>query len=338
MVSTYTTNKYLEEPGHNDYVNTWDNPLNTNFSRLDAALGGVTSINLNGVSGTLDLTNAYPLPSSAPYSYIGAMFNLSGTPTNNVIIRIPSGVGGIWSIYAGFSGNYTVTFSSLGGGTSVALAQGYNNQVMSDGTNIRLLSLGGRTIGTAANNLVALDASAKLPAVDGSQLTNLPSSFPSGTMNPYAGLTEPSGWLFCDGRSLSTTTYAALYAAIGTTYGSVGAGYFNIPDARGRVLVGRDDMGTMGTANRITTAGSGISGTTLGASGGEQAHTLTTSEIPAHTHTFLINNRDYSGSGGSNANYQAGAAGSTITTSSTGGGLGHNNVQPTIIVNMIIKT
>jgi hypothetical protein len=174
MTSTYSTNKYLEEPGTNDQVNTWGGTLNTNFSRIDAAFGSVTSINLNGVSGNLDLNNSYPIPSSPPYSYIPAMINLSGAPAGNVTIRIPSGIGGVWSIYANFTGNYTVTFLSLGGGASVQLLQSYNNQVMVDGTNVRLLSLSGRSIGTSANNLVALDSSAKLPAVDGSQLTNLP--------------------------------------------------------------------------------------------------------------------------------------------------------------------
>lgn len=337
MASTFTTNKYLEEPGTNDQVNTWGATLNSNFSRIDSAFGGTTSINLNGVTGNLDLANSYPLPSTAPYSYIGGVIILSGTPSGIVNIRVPSGVGGVWSIYANFGGSYAVNFLSIGGGTSVPLVQGYNNQVMSDGTNIRALTLGGLLVGTAATNLVALDATAKLPAVDGSQLTNV-TGVPVGCMMSFAGSTAPTGWLLCDGSSLLVAgTYNALFSVpgIGYTYGGSG-GNFSIPDLRGRVLAGKDNMG--GTAvNRLTTAGSGVNGVTLGASGGAQSVTLDATMIPAHTHTFTISTRDYSGSGSSSANYLAGVGVNTITTTSTGGGLAHNNTQPTFIANTIIK-
>jgi microcystin-dependent protein len=331
MASTFTPNKYLEEPGTNDQVNTWGATLNTNYSRVDAAFGGTTSINLTGVSGNLDLTNAYPIPSSPPYSYIAPIINLSNSPTGNVVIRIPSGVGGIWSIYANFGGAFSVTVSSLGGGTSVVLEKGAIQTVFSDGTNIRLSTFGGRAVGVAANNLVALDATAKLPAVDGSQLTNLPGALPVSTLTGFAGSVEPSGWLFCDGRSLATTgTYAALFAAIAYSYGGAGAS-FNIPDLRGRALVGKDNMGTTGAANRVTTGGSGINGVVLGAAGGEQSHTLTIAEIPSHGHTYPW----WSGSSGGGTG--SGGGNNTGTTANTGGGGAHNNMQPTLISNWIIK-
>lgn len=161
------------------------------------------------------------------------------------------------------------------------------------------------------------------------------SGAPSGAVMPFAGTTEPSGWLFCFGQSLSTTTYAALFSAIGYAYGGSG-GSFNLPDLRGRVVAGKDNMG--GTAaSRLT---SPVAGSTLGAAGGAQSHTLSTAEMPSHTHSTNIR----SGEGGINGytvndyGYVNGYAESAVSTSSAGSGSAHNNVQPTLVLNYIIKT
>lgn len=108
---------------------------------------------------------------------------------------------------------------------------------------------------------------------------------PVGVVVPFAGSTSPAGWQLCYGQAISRTTYAGLFTTIGTTYGSGdGSTTFNLPDLRGRVVAGEDDMG--GTAaSRLTAAGSGITGTTLGASGGTETHTLTSAQMPSHTHT-----------------------------------------------------
>jgi microcystin-dependent protein len=94
---------------------------------------------------------------------------------------------------------------------------------------------------------------------------------PTGMLTPYAGTTAPDGWLLCAGQAVSRSTYAGLFAVVSTTYGSGdGSTTFNIPDLRGRTAVGKDDMG--GTAaNRVTAGVSGISGITLGATGGSEA-------------------------------------------------------------------
>jgi microcystin-dependent protein len=182
---------------------------------------------------------------------------------------------------------------------------------------------------------------------DGSQLTNLPGTVPSGAMMSYAGISEPSGWLFCDGRAINRVTYAALFAAIGTTYGpGDGSTTFNIPDLRGRVLAGKDNMGTMGSANRLTTAGSGVNGTVLGATGGAETITLVESEMPAHYHLdgYVNGTSTSSGSYGStvaaatNDMDFAGTGTAHPNTSTVGGGQPHDNVQPTLVANTIIKT
>lgn len=152
---------------------------------------------------------------------------------------------------------------------------------------------------------------------------------PTGVVLPFAGSAAPTGWLLCDGSAVSRTTYAALFTAIGTTYGSGnGSTTFNLPDLGGRVPAGKE-----ATATRLTTAGSGVDGATLGATGGAQTHTLTTAQMPAHTHsggaTVL-----FGGTAGSTSYVGNGSA----TTGSAGSGGAHNNTQPTIVLNYIIKT
>jgi microcystin-dependent protein len=160
-------------------------------------------------------------------------------------------------------------------------------------------------------------------------------AFVSGMVMTHAGSTAPSGWVLCYGQAISRTTYADLFTAIGTTYGAGdGSTTFNVPDLRGRVVAGQDDMGGA-SANRLT---SPINGDTLGASGGSESHTLTLDEIPAHTHNTFYQTHDTSpGSGGSDSDLVRSGS-STRATSSAGGGNAHNNVQPTFILNYIIKT
>lgn len=176
---------------------------------------------------------------------------------------------------------------------------------------------------------------------------------PAGAVMGYAGTAAPSGWLLCAGQSVSTTTYAALFSAIGYAYGGAGAS-FNLPDYRGRVPVGKDDMG--GTAaGRVTSAKSGVNGAALGAVGGAEVHKLTVAETPAHQHLMVANVSGSTSSASVSATQYIAAANNpgngysydllgTATaatlglTSSVGGGGDHNNMQPSIIQNYIIKT
>lgn len=157
---------------------------------------------------------------------------------------------------------------------------------------------------------------------------------PSGALMSFAGSTTPAGWLLCDGSAVSRTTYASLFTAVGTTYGvGDGSSTFNLPDLRGRVPVGKDNMGGS-AANRVTTAGSGVDGATLGANGGAQTHTLTTAQLPAHTHALLTDTL----TGGTNATLGKLSGGTPGATGSTGSGDAHNNMQPSLVANYLIKT
>jgi microcystin-dependent protein len=109
---------------------------------------------------------------------------------------------------------------------------------------------------------------------------------PTGTVLPFAGPTAPTGFLLCDGSAVSRTTYSALFGIISTTHGAGnGSTTFNVPDYRGRSLFGKDDMGGV-AANRVTSAGSGVNGAGLGATGGAETVTLSLGQMPQHAHTL----------------------------------------------------
>ena len=180
-------------------------------------------------------------------------------------------------------------------------------------------------VGTTANKVVQLDATAKLPAVDGSQLTNLPASgAPAGTVYAYAGSTAPSGHLLCDGAAVSRTAYADLFAVLSTAYGvGDGSTTFNVPDLRGRTAIG---AGT----------GSGLTARTLAATGGEESHALTEAELAYHRHS----SNAVTGSGGQ-PGFVYNGSGATYAaqyTSYTGSGNAHNTMPPFLALNFIIKT
>jgi microcystin-dependent protein len=188
---------------------------------------------------------------------------------------------------------------------------------------------------------------------------------PVGTIVSYAGDTAPSKWTLCYGQELSTTTYSALYAAIGTTYGTPsGPGLFKVPDCRGRTMVGPDAMGG-------TNAGRVATNNTLGAAAGAETHILTVAQMPRHTHklaqyfsaddNFLgyVTDANYSDGGGNttygisdfgqtnNGGFQlgrtafTGGSGSSIDQSTNvpnNPADSHNIMQPYIVVNYIIFT
>ena len=178
---------------------------------------------------------------------------------------------------------------------------------------------------------------------------------PPGTGMDFWGTTAPEGYIFANGQAISRTTFARLFDVFGTTYGSGdGSTTFNVPDKRGRVSAGKDDMGGS-SANRLT---SPINGDNLGAVGGLESHTLITAEMPAHGHTGTtstdgLHQHSYekpNADGGSEAGPFQRYTPSTVNTSTdgnhnhslnlnnTGGGGAHNNMQPTIVANYIIKT
>ena len=195
-------------------------------------------------------------------------------------------------------------------------------------------------------------------------------TMPIGTLLPYAGTTSPDTnvYLLCDGQAVSRTTYADLFTVVSTTFGvGDGSTTFNVPDLRGRIPMGLDNLG--GTpANRVTDANAD----SLGGALGSQDHTLTEAELPSHDHslashthsvnppstsvTFDQNIRNTSGYN-TDAGTQAAAystfAGTNLTasvniasftsgsasggTGNTGSGDAHSIVQPSMAIGYLIR-
>jgi len=174
---------------------------------------------------------------------------------------------------------------------------------------------------------------------------------PAGTIIQSAAINEPAGWLDCDGRTLTVAVYADLFRAIGYTY-SIGVYSgadlsFNIPDMRGRVGIGAGD----GTGPALTAR-------SLGATGGAETHTLTVSELPAHSHSSNANGYNLNdgindaglvkhvpgidNTGASGLDQTAGEPSLfqspiALTINNTGGNLAHNNMQPFLVLRYLIK-
>lgn len=132
MTSTFSINKGLEEPASGDYVNVWASPVNANWTNIDTALGGTTSISVTGISApttTLTLTQYRP-----------PNIEFTGTLSANIAYQIPTGVGGLWSISNATTGNFTIAFS-IAAGNSLTLAPG-RTLIISDGVTVALATQG----------------------------------------------------------------------------------------------------------------------------------------------------------------------------------------------------
>lgn len=200
--------------------------------------------------------------------------------------------------------------------------------------------------------------------VTAAQLLEFVNPAPVGSGMDYWGDTLPPRYVWADGSLLDPANFPELFAVFGTRYGGDGINTFGVPDKRDRTSVGKGNMGGV-PANRVTNAVSGFDTTVLGSSGGAQSHTLTTAEMPSHTHTQnahqhvggLINidiaqltdwysygktawgtGRVATASGTDAANrYQANTSSVAAVNQNTGGGGAHRNMQPSITCNYIIK-
>jgi microcystin-dependent protein len=179
-----------------------------------------------------------------------------------------------------------------------------------------------------------------------------------GRIAPHGASAIPNGWLLCNGQILSRTTYADLFAAVSTTYGSSDSLTFKAPDLTGRVPAGLE-----ASATRLTGAVSGINGGSLGAAGGAEGNTISQTYLPnvslvvtipsgqgSHIHG-LVSGGSVIGSAGTGSVQATGTAdGPTTIAAATLPQMGPGNwaslggsgttfpvTQPTLIVNYVIK-
>lgn len=153
-------------------------------------------------------------------------------------------------------------------------------------------------------------------------------TLPIGAILPFSGDIIPNGWLLCDGSVIEQEDYPELFEVLAGNYGIISREKIRLPDLRGKVTVGKDSTDA--------------DFDTLGNTGGEKTHTLTVSELPSHSH--IINSFRQYETGSSTDSSKLGrtttgadGGSSTIATGGTGGNEAHNNLQPYIVTNYIIK-
>ena len=177
---------------------------------------------------------------------------------------------------------------------------------------------------------------------DGANLTGI-EGIPTATIVPWSSASVPTGFLECAGAAVSRSTYSALFAIVGTTYGAGdGSTTFNLPDLQDNTPVGKSGskaLGSTGGANTVTSTGN-VGGSTANA-------TLSTAQLASHTHSFpaSTNNSPFT-----NVPTESGGP-SSRNTAPTGSGSGHSHnmsatfsgdstsvLQPYLTLIYIIKT
>ena len=353
MVSTFTPNKSLELPAYNDYVDSWNTPVNADFTAIDAALGGVTNLNATASSGDITLTST---------QYRPLQIIVGGTLTANVRYLIPANVGGQWTVTNNTSGAFTLTIASAAGGANITLLSG-TTMVSCDGTATGMRkSTTYMTVDTGGTGLSATPTNGQLligngtgytlstlTAGSGISVTNAAGAITitaltllsPGIVTPFAGSSAPTGWLLCNGSAVNRSVYADLFAIVGTTYGAGdGSTTFNLPN-----LVDRFGAGA-GSAYALGATGGAASGTT--SSAGSHNHTgltgsttLTTAQMPTHSHSATVSDPGHvhiltgTGLGGGSTGYSGTPGGAyptnpaftgiSVSNSNAGGGNSHDH-------------
>ena len=168
----------------------------------------------------------------------------------------------------------------------------------------------------------------------------------TGSVQLFAGSSAPNGWLICNGQAISRITYAALFAVIGTTYGAGnGSTTFNIPNLVNKTVRGSNSLGKTGGADTVTLSTANIPAHTHGAgsysavSNGAHTHSLT-GHAPYGTGLNTVGAGHTSGGKYTANTNSAGAHTHTVsgTSGSTGSGSAVTITNPYIMLHYIIKT
>lgn len=365
MASSYSTSLKIELIGNGDQSGTWGTTTNNNLGTIiEQAITGVQSIVMLNANYTLSNFNAVSDEAR------NAVLVVTGT--NSAIRQIVCPlVNKLYVIYNNTSGGFAITIGGVTG-TAVTIPSGTTAQVYCDGTNFYSaqtgsagnfnvngsLTVGGTTAlsgsmtgttaafsGAISSVSPAFTGTPTAPtAVAGTNTTQvattafvLSNANPTGSLIMWTTGTAPTGWLLCAGAAVSRSTYAALFAVIGTTFGvGDGSTTFNVPNYTNRMPYGTTLAATGGSADAVVVS---------------HTHTATSTDA-GHSHNSANNNFmvNYSGGGQNGRNdvrsfgfdtatATASATANITTTNSTEGVSGTNaNLPPYLGINFIIKT
>ena len=250
MADPTTSNILLTVPTRGSDPGTWDVPVNNNSLALDGFFGGVQTISVSNANFSLTAPAGVVTPGGGPTQSQNAVLRFTGTLTANVQVTLP--LPGYYIVENLSTGNFVLTFRAVGIGQIIAVDQGEILHLYNDGTNVRFVNLG---------RIGHLEIWAGLIA--------MPAWVTACTVAPY---------LLCDGSIYNFSTFPALGARLLGAFGGNGVTTFGVPDSRGRLPLAYD-----GTGTRITVAGCGLNGQTLGGALDKQTNTLLTANLPPYT-------------------------------------------------------
>lgn len=317
MVNPVTVNVGIIIPLTGADVDTWgEDDVNPNMEAIDGMIAGVQTVSVASSPVTLTKPAGFtPTPGAGPTQSQNRVLRFTGTLTANVTVTLP--LPGSYIIENLTTGNFVLSFRGVTATQVIGTPQGEIVEIYNDGSNVRFVNLG------------------RVGAMElWSGLSTVPAWVSACTVMPY---------LICNGTTFSIATYPYLGARYGSSFGGNGTTTFATPDMRGRVPLAYDSSGV-----RITVAGCGINGQTIGDGGGFEDIELSTTQLPAnipyndvgHTHA---ERGDGSGGVGNRIVLALGDASNSPTTGNTttsattgitinpGGGGNHNNMQPSIV-------
>ena len=258
MSSTYSTNLAIELIGTGDQAGNWGSTTNTNLGTLieQAISGYVTQAVATGTDTTITI------PNGATGVARNMFIELTGTGGASTNLIVPANKK-LYFIYNNSTGAVTVKVS---GQTGVSVPAGRKVSLVCNGTDV-VLATDYMVSPVFTGTPTAPTASVGTSTTQIATTAFVQQAGLTGEIKMWATASAPSGYLFCDGTGVSTTTYASLFAIVGYTYGGSG-GTFNLPNFSGRMPIG-------------------VNGTyTLASTGGAATTTISSSNLPSHTHSF----------------------------------------------------